>query len=46
VTDLILNEFEAWGLNRNGDQTNEPDKPQPTAEQAKQIRQLKELGLI
>lgn len=46
VTKLILDEFKAWGLNRNGDQTNEPDKPQPTAEQAEQIRHFKELGLI
>ena len=46
MTDLILGEFEAWGLNRNGDQTNVPDRPQPTVEQAEQIRQFRELGLI
>ena len=46
VTDLILSEFEAWGLNRNGDQSKISVKPRPTAEQAEQIRQLKELGLI
>lgn len=46
MTDLILSEFEAWGLNRNGDQSKISVKPRPTAEQAEQIRQLKELGLI
>lgn len=46
VTDLILNEFEKWGLNQNGDQSDKPNEPLPTAEQAKQIRNLKELGLI
>ena len=46
VTDLILDEFEAWGLNRNGDQNNKPNKPQPTVEQAEQIRQFREFGLI